>query len=285
MKYGTVLRFVIFILLPGLLSGCLSLKELGDYSANSVKNIKNYDELGYSFTRSCKDKCLLEQQEKNQIYREYCDCQANIIADSVTGIIYNAAKGYFSGLAILSGNNLTNYSFDPIKKSLVEGKFGDIHVSSSHAEAYSSIATILTRLITDGYRKNKLAEFIGDANAPIKMLLEALGANLVNLSNKLDLRKDRLVNYYFDLTNDKNLTVVDKKKIIEEYNLTMADIEAKKKQIAVYGNSLKLIADGHQALFDKRNDLNIPGIKEQISQYSADIRSLNADFNNLKKRD
>ena len=285
MKHGTALKFAIFILLPAIFSGCISLKEVGDYSASSVKSIKNFDELGYSFTRSCKDRCLLEQQEKNEIYKELCDCQANTIADSVTGIIYNAVKGYFSGLAILSGSDLTNYSFDPLKKALVEGKFGDIHINSGHADSYASIATILTRTITDGYRKNKLANFIGEANAPIKLLLEALGANLVSLSNKLDVRKDRLINYYFDLFNNKGLSVVDKMKIIVEYNMVMSNIEAKKKLIVAYGNSLKLIATGHQALFDKRNELNIAAIKEQISQYSDNIKTLNAEFNKLTKMD
>lgn len=267
------------------LISCVSLKKVNDYSSNAAKSIKKFEELGYSFAKACNEKCQIEQLEKKQLFKTGCNCQLEDEADSVTLIIYNSIKGYFEGLTKLSNNELTNYKFDALTKSLKEGDFGDIKINKDHVDAYAKISKILTRSVTDGYRRKKLSTYIGEANDAIKVLLGALNFNLVsNLSKRLETKRQRLESYYFDLSNDANASAYEKKKIIEEYNLSLADIEVKKKQTVTFGKGIGTISKGHQELFDNRNKLNAKELKELLTQYASDIQDIVDEFNKLKNQ-
>lgn len=276
--------YIPFFFLIFILGGCVNLKKVNDFSSNSTKSIKNFEDLEYSFTKACIEKCELEQLENNQIQKTKCECKSEKEADKISSLIYKAIKGYFEGMTNLSENKLTTYKFNALTKALKEGDFGDIQLNKKHIDSYAKISGILTRAITDSYRKRKISTYIGDANDAIKILLEALEFNMVsNLSKKLDVKKQRLESYYFDLSVDTTITGFEKKKIIEEYNTLTDEIDTRKDQIALYGKGLNNIAAGHQKLYDNRNKLNAGEIKEQLSQYSSDIQDIVDEFNKLKK--
>jgi hypothetical protein len=268
------------------LVGCINLKKVNDYSSNSIKSLKYFEELGYSFTRACIEKCQIEQLEKKQLQRTDCDCRNENNADSVTLKIYNAVKGYYEGITKLSNNELTNYKFDALSKALTEGDFGEVKINKDHVNSYAKISSILTKAVTDGYRKKKLANYIGEANDAIKVLLNALEFNLVsNLSKRLDSKRQRVESYYFDLFRDTNVSAYEKKKIIEEFSNSLSDLEAKKIQISSFGKGLRTIAAGHQKLFENRNKMNTKEIKELLTQYSSDLQDIVDEFNKLKNQD
>src|SRR5687768_482381 len=100
------IAFLFIVLLPS----CINLKELNQFAGNSVKNISKFEELGYSFGKACREKCLLEQLEKQSLSFD-CVCKDEKTADSVMLVVYKATKGYFDGLHKLSGNDLVDYSF------------------------------------------------------------------------------------------------------------------------------------------------------------------------------
>ena len=185
----------------------------------------------------------------------------------------------------LSDDELTNYKFDALTKALSEGNFGEVTINKDHVSSYAKISSILTKAVTNEYRKDKLSDYIGEANDAIKILLNALEFNLVsNLSKRLDTKKQRIEGYYFDLSNDVNASTYEKKKIIEEYNNSLAEIEAKKKQISSFGKGLKTIATGHQKLYENRNKMDAVEIKELLTQYSSDLQDIIDEFNKLKNQ-
>jgi hypothetical protein len=199
--------------------------------------------------------------------------------------LYNATKGYFDGLARLSANNLTNYSYDALAKSLTAGNFGGVQISQNHVQAYAKISGVLTKALTDGYRKRKLAVYIGEANDAIKSLLQALQFTLVNnLAGRLDVKQSRLRGYYRDLAADARITAYERKQIIEEYLSLAAGIERTKKEIQAYAQGLSLVADGHQQLFDNRAALTVPRLRESLTLYSSNLQDIMAELNKLKNQ-
>jgi len=286
MNVKEILKFSMLPALVVLLAGCVNLRVVNEFATGSAEGLKKFEALPYSFTRACADRCEIEQLENAKLLRESCPCTSDNEADSVTHLIYNALKGYFDGLARLSGNEMTAYKFDAVSKALNEGNFGEVKLNKDHVEAYANISGILSRTIADGYRKRKLSLYIGEANDAVRTLLSALEFNLVsNLSRKLDVKKQRVTSYYFDLFNEASVSAYEKKKIIEDYNQTLADIDSRKKQINVFDSTLNAVAEGHQQLFVNRHKLKTKEAKILLSQYGSNIRDIIDQFNVLKNID
>ena len=279
-----IIKSLATIFLVTSLTSCINLKKVNDYSAQSLKTLKKFEGVSYTFTKSCKNRCEIQQLEKQQLFQEECDCKENVEADSVTLVLYNAISGYFAGLTKLSANELTTYKFDTT--ALTEGKFGDVTIDREHAQSYGKMSTILLKAFTDTYRKKKITRYIGEANAPIQTLINVFNFNLeANLSKKLDVEKQRYQSYYFDLLKDSSTSVFEKKQIIEEYDIVMAGLTAKKKQISIYGRGLRKIAAGHQKLYDNRNKLTASDIEASLAQYGSDLQDIDTEFNKLKSED
>jgi hypothetical protein len=266
-------------------TGCTSLREVSDYSVSAAKSLRTFEDMAYSFTKSCRERCMLEQLESGRLSASDCPCELEQQADSVMLMLYSATKGYFDGLARLSANNLTNYTFDALKKSLTAGNFGGVQISQNQVQSYAKLSGVLTKALTDGYRKKKLATYIGESNDAIITLLQALQFTLENnLTGRLDTKKSRLRSYYFDLATDAKTTVYERKKIIEEYTSLVAGIEETKKQIRTYARALSLVADGHQQLFDNRAKLTVPRLRESLTLYASNLQDIMAEFNKLKNQ-
>ena len=266
------------------LSSCINLKQVNNFSSSSLKSIKKYEEINYSFKQNCLDNCIDKRIIDFSLNAKECDCKLNEKADSVTLLIYNSVRGYLDGLTNLSNNDLTNYKMDALTKALAEGDFGSIKIGKEQVEAYSNISKILLKAFTDGYRKKKIKEYVIAANEPIKVLIAFLDFNLsANLVGKLNVKKQRIVSYYLDLIKDATLSTFEKRKAVEEYYSQLGKIEAKQKEIVIYSKALKKIAEGHQKLVDNIETLNKVDIKELLTQYASDIQDIISEFNKLTK--
>jgi len=52
-----------------LFAGCVDLKAVHSYSASSVKDLGDFNQIKYSFKRHCEDRCLNEAVRKLEIRR------------------------------------------------------------------------------------------------------------------------------------------------------------------------------------------------------------------------
>lgn len=271
-------------LLAGGLQSCVNLKYVNNFASSSLKSVKNFEEIGYSFKQNCLENCQQKKINEMVLNSQDCDCKANEKADSVTLLIYNALKGYLDGLTNISGNNLTNYKMDILTKSLSEGDLKSINIEKKHVEAYSGISNVLLKAFTNKYRKNKIKEYIKTGNEPFKTLINFLDFNLsANLAGKLNVQKQEIKDYYFDLTKDNTLSTLEKRKAVEEYYQRSDKINTRQKALTTYSRELKIIAGGHQKLLDNIQKLNKDDIKEQLTQYASEIQDLASEFNKLIK--
>lgn len=266
-------------------AGCVNLKQVNDYSVKSVAGIKKFEEINYSFTQHCLDRCQFEAIKKFEIKRvTECNCDVYQAADSVTLLIYNAIAGYFDGLINLSDNELTTYDFDAVKKALTGGNFGDIKIETEEVDAYSNISKILFRATTDLYRRKKIKQYIEDANQPIQVLISKFRFILQkNLEDELNFKKERVFAYYKEMSLAGNITDYEKGKATIEYYAQLSEISQMQQQIEAFAKGLNHIAGGHQKLYDHRNKLTAKEIKQLIKQYSSDIHDVISEFNKLKK--
>lgn len=278
-KFGLAL-----ILLTVVLSSCVNLKHVNDFSSSSLKSVKKFEEINYSFKQNCLDNCQDKKINDLRLKAQDCDCKLNEKADSITLLIYNSVRGYLDGLTSLSDNDLTSYKMDALTKALTEGNFGSIKIEKEQVEAYSKISKILLKAFTDEYRKRKIKEYVTSANEPLKVLITFLDFNLSsNLIGNLKVQKKSVEDYSFELLKDSSLSTIEKRKVIEDYYRRINLIETKEKELLTYSKSLKKIIEGHQKLADNIESLSKDEIKEALTQYASDIQDIISEFNKLKK--
>ena len=268
-----------------MMSGCVSFQKVNDYAASSLKSLKKYDEIGYSYTRACRDKCNMEQIRFLRLSKDVCACGTEKTADSVITVLYNSVKGYYDGLNKLSANNLTSYKTEALTKVLKSGQFGDLKIEKAEVDAYAKLSSLMLTAITDGYRSKKIKIYIAGANESIQILLKSLEYSLAsNLTGKLIIHKQRIESIYFDLVNDSLASAFEKKRAIDEYNGLNEETDIRHKQIMSFSKSLKNISAGHQVLYEHRNKMNAKEIRELLARYASELEDLVSEFNKLKSK-
>lgn len=268
-----------------LLTSCSSLKFVSQYGSSATASLQSFQKINYSFTAACNDKCLLEQLDKQQLLNEDCNCTLDNKADSVTLIIFNAIQQYLDGLGKLADNKLTNYNFEQLSKNLSAGQFGGVSVSQSQATAYQKITSTLTKAFADQFRRKKLSTYIATANQPLHVLIDALQLNLTsNLLGRLFTQKQRLKTYMFDLLQTPSISAVEKKQIIEQYNELTTKMNLKQQQIIAFGQQLDIIAKGHEALYNNKNQLidKNKTLVASMASCTTLLTTLIAEFNSFK---
>jgi hypothetical protein len=273
------------ILLIIILSGCVNLKYVNDFSTSSQKGLKQFEEITYSFKQYCLDTCYDYNISNLNLTPKECECKSSEEADKVTLLIYHAALGYIDGLTSLSNKDLTSYKMDALTKALTAGNFGTITIDKKQADAYKSIADLLLRAFTDKYRNKKIKAYVKEANEPFKVLIFSLDFNLSqNLSGILDAFKEGISSDFFTWTRkDSTLSNFEKRIITKEYYQQLEKIEIRQKELQTYSKTLKKIGEGHQKLADNVDKLSNDEIKRQLFQYASDIKDIISEFNKLKK--
>lgn len=263
---------------------CANLRAVNGFSSDSLEGIQKFEQIHYSFTQHCHDRCVFEATRNFEIKRSLeCNCDIYEKADSVTMLIYSSIKGYLDGLANLSDNNLANYNLDTLKSTLTEGDFGDIKIGKEQVDAYGGIAQILLNAVSGAYRKKKIKFYIEQANKPIQTLLDKFQFILRNnLNEELNFKKEKLFAFYRELLLNNDLTEYEKGKATAEYYEQVANIDRTQQEIDVFSGSLTDISEGHQKIYDNRNKLSARELKNLLVAYQSDISNMVSHFNKLK---
>ncbi|WP_146260441.1 hypothetical protein [Algoriphagus chordae] len=275
---------LVLISFPLVLSSCVNLKSVADYSATSIVSIKNFEQIDYSFLQHCLDRCTDEAIRKYEIKRaQECSCELYIEADSVTQVFYATIEGYFEGLGLLSQNELTNYSSDALVNAMTAEEFGPLKIDERLASAFSSLSNTLLRATTDSYRRKKLAQYIEEANEPIQVLLEKFEIIISsNLKGELRFKRERLYAYYMDMKMNQTLNSdYEKGKAATDYYQALEAIQRKEMELELFGESLAEIAEGHQVLYENRNKLSVKSLQDLLKVHSSNVKTLISEFNKL----
>jgi hypothetical protein len=265
---------------------CINLKPVNDFSGTSLKSIQNYENLDYSFTKHCLEKCNLDRLSENAIVKVdsiNCDCTDFKKADKATNKLYQVIVGYFDNLQKVSNNEVSTYKFDALKKALTEGKFGDVEIKKSTVESYSKIAKVVSRAVTDVYRKGKIKEVIAEGNEPIQDLIKSFQKILKeSLKEELKFKRTDYFLYYSLLLKDAKLSSTERNGLIKEYYQKMTEIDFKQKQIEDFADGLSKVSEGHQQMYENRDKLTVQEFQNLIISSTDDVKSIISEFKKLK---
>ncbi len=269
----------LFLCCSLLLSSCVNIKHVTEFSKSAIDSIETFETLSSSFNQTCLEDCQNINIAALNIHQTDCDCSQNEEADRITALIYHGLQGYFYALTNISDNQLTNYQTDGLTNAITSGNFGSIQVKEANVKSYSNIITLVGRAFTDGYRRNKIKTYVLNANQPVQDLLHFLDLNLTgNLKGKLEVQKSTLKNYYFDLVRDKKLSTYERTKFAEDYFKRMQEIERQQNELEAYSKILSTIAEGHASLSAEIEHLNDNKLKVALAKYGSQLKMLSTDL-------
>jgi len=273
------LRFVFFnVLISVLLLGCANLKEVNDFAAASVKGAQGFETLSYSFRQNCLALCEAVDMDSLKLNPVACNCDLASKADSVDYLMYKTLAAYLDGLQRLSADELTTYHTDSLTDQL-----SALHVPAAQSDAYAKIGGILSKAVTDGYRRKKIKQYIQQANGPLKVLIYYLKLNISqNLMQVLKARELGVKSEYFGLLR-KTGSPWEKRQIIQAYYTEKNALDSIAAELTAYGNLLQTIADGHQKLMEEAGHLNTTELKNAIGQYTSNIKDLHTQIQLIRK--
>ncbi|MFZ1746084.1 MAG: hypothetical protein WBO24_20420 [Nitrospirales bacterium] len=142
------------------------------------------------------------------------------------------------------------------------------------AEAFKKIAGIVTTVAVKRWRQDQLQNLIEQANTPIQQVLESLHHIVSDgFGGDLQTEEAAIQNYYMTLTMESQ-DPAGKAALAEWKDLRMSQVHERSEAVQIYGKVLDHIADGHQRLFDQRQNLTKKEVLQQVEKSVKDLRSL-----------
>lgn len=142
------------------------------------------------------------------------------------------------------------------------------------AEAFKKIAGMVTTVAVKRWRQDQLQNLIEQANPPIQQVLESLRRIVSDgFGGDLQTEEAAIQNYYMTLTMESQ-DPAGKAALAEWKDFRISQVHERSEAVQIYGNLLDHISDGHQRLFDQRQNLTKKEVLQQVGKSGKDIRSL-----------
>lgn len=142
------------------------------------------------------------------------------------------------------------------------------------AEAFKKIAGIVTTVAVKRWRQDQLQNLIEQANTPIQQVLKSLHHIVSDgFGGDFQTEEAAIQNYYMTLTMESQ-DPAGKAALAEWKDLRMSQVHERSEAVQIYGKVLDQISDGHQRLFDQRQNLTKKEVLQEVGKSVKDLRSL-----------
>ncbi len=146
--------------------------------------------------------------------------------------------------------------------------------SPEEAEAFKKIAGIVTTVAVKRWRQDQLQNLIEQANTPIQQVLESLHRIVSDgFGGDLQTEEASIQNYYTTLTMESQ-DPAGKAALAEWKDFRLSQVHERSEAVQTYGKVLDNISQGHQRLFDQRQNLTKKEVLQQVGNSVKDLRSL-----------
>ena len=258
-------------------TGCLSLKEINEYSSSSITSLNKINQIQYSFSDYCNRDCELQQMRNGVIDSQYsCNCvQIASKADSAILLIYSNCIAYLKAIEQLSNNQEFNYDASALAGDLKNNPL--LRLNDQQTAIISKSGNFLATIATSFYRKRELKKYIEKA-APILAELMETFIFLLNNRLRVQLRIDyekheaNLKQQLDNSSNDKSLKQLIVLQFINERKYYLDHVSL----LDCYVSLVNKVKEGHHQLYLQREHLQDKSLKNLAKRYADDIQSLAA---------
>lgn len=141
-------------------------------------------------------------------------------------------------------------------------------------EAYQKIAGTLAKVASDRWRQRQLRDLIEQSNPPVQRILGSLQQIVSDgFGGDLQTEEAAIKNYYSTLIMESQ-DPAGKAALAEWKELRTSRLQERSQALQTYRTVLGKISEGHQRLFEQRQELNNKQVIQQITHSVKDLRSL-----------
>ncbi|MFD0765466.1 hypothetical protein ACFQZI_11435 [Mucilaginibacter lutimaris] len=264
-------QFLLVLLTGSLISGCVSFKEVGTFTASSTKSLQEA-KITYGNYQYCLDTCLLSKTNYRYLKELNCECSRDSLRDTVIANEYAILSGYYAALTQLSGTS--EIAFGPLGKSLAKGDYGIFKISEEQSNLFNGLSAALTKVVTTTYKNRKLKKFIAAHNDTVKLCLATLKGQLTLLRwniNATETKFDRLVRGVLSQTDTIEQAAGQKVAIAYIVNRQRAKWQQEKQHCDKLLAGIQTIEEGQALLFSNVSNLKSQSFKQAILKLAGNI--------------
>jgi hypothetical protein len=183
------------------------------------------------------------------------------------------------GLGQLAADEIVDQSEE--LSQLTTNLQGQAGTNPGETAAFGKMAEILTKAVSDGWRKRQLHELIERSNAPLQTILKNLKQIVVDGFGGDDQNEQFAIQSYYQTKIAQSNDPAGIAALMEWQELRAADVSDHTQTIQTYATLLDEISEGHQKLFDERKDLASAQLLQQIQQSAEELNDLLATIKKI----
>lgn len=264
-----------------LLTSCLNLQIVHQFSEEALESTAEFEQIELTFQQLCEKKMMMEAIRAGAIKRNYRQgCQLQILADSAALKMQHAIVDYLKGLYLLTSNRRISYSLDPVAQVLQENAL--VNLEEEELGAYQKMIELIFQASTEAYRKRKTSDYVAQAQEPLGIIIDKI-VFVMNESLREAAEQQREM-LYFQTRElaDSAHSFLEKRNLILAYASELAYYDQQFQLLDAYITILRTVKEGHQQLYEKRDQLDKDDALEILIHYTGEIRQLHSNFEKIK---
>jgi hypothetical protein len=199
-----------------------------------------------------------------------CDQRAAARKNQEEGLLLEQVtlQAYMDALGKLAADDVVDYSkeYGGLNSAIVKANFAD----QAQADALSQIAGVLTKAATDAWRQKKLRELIEGTNASVQKVIAGLQQVMQGFELEEDDEETAAASYYEGLIRiSHDPAGIEAAK--EWAQVRSQETGVRRDAIVAYSAVLTKIGEGHQHLYDDRNNLCSKANLEAMKTYAGEL--------------
>jgi hypothetical protein len=274
-RTGQPLRLLAVACLALLASACTTnLTSVRDFAATSF-DAAQYSQLVVAYVETpARLKRYEPQSQWPELDRQASERQAQ---RQQLLLRHKLVQDYMSALGQLAADGLPIYDneLDALGKAVQDAKFAD----QGEAAAFAAVSKLLVTAVTDRWRQGKLETLIEQSNAPFQVVVGAM-VKVVEQGFSGDAAIERIaLDKYYTTLQREGRDAAGLAALAEWREFRTNQLATHDADIRNYVIVLKTIGQGHQKLYETRNQLSKPEVEADIQRYANRLKEA---FNAVK---
>jgi hypothetical protein len=257
------------LLLLGLTQGCVDLKAIQDFASISAESAE-YTELVDNYLD------FPNRQKRYQPADRHAQldtmAQKRMTRKAELLLRHEVIEEYMEALGALAANEIVDQSEE--LSQLTTALQNQAGTNPAETEAFGKIAGILTKVVSDGWRKSQLQKLIEQSNDPLQTILKSLKQIVVDGFGGDDLNAQFAIQSYYRTKIAQSNDPAGIAALEEWQELRVAALADHTQTIQTYAALLDEISEGHQELYDERKNLEAAQLLKQIKQSAKELKDL-----------
>ncbi|MEX2492230.1 MAG: hypothetical protein WD425_10765 [Nitrospirales bacterium] len=257
------------LLLFGLTQGCVDLKAIQDFANISAESaeytalVDNYVDFPTRQKRyQPEDRhAPLEAMEQERLTRK-----------TALLLRHHVIEEYMEALGRLAADEIVDQSQE--LSQLTTKLQNQAGTSQAETEAFGKIAGVLTNAIGDKWRKRQIQELIERSNGPLQTIVKSLKQIVVDGFGGDDQNEQFAIQSYYRTKIAQSNDPAGIAALMEWQERREENLAAHTQAIQSYSAILEKISEGHQKLYDERNDLAKAQLIQQIKKSAKDLKDM-----------